>query len=97
MFADPPIHFKPDLAPEIMSPSQVIRAGHASCSGLSIFLASACRAVGVPARVAGAAGTRTGAHGGGRPLGKEPPGQGAAALPCCSPQERVPCLQRAHS
>lgn len=54
LFHDPPIHFKPDQAPEILAPSQVVEAGYASCSGLAIFLASACRAVGVPARVAGA-------------------------------------------
>ncbi|KAI8476013.1 MAG: hypothetical protein J3K34DRAFT_402677 [Monoraphidium minutum] len=53
LFADPPIHFVADQAPEILSPAQVIAAGYASCTGLSIFLASACRAVGVPARVAG--------------------------------------------
>ncbi|KIZ07847.1 transglutaminase domain protein [Monoraphidium neglectum] len=53
LFSDPPIHFVPDQAPEILSPAQVIAAGFASCSGLSIFLASACRAVGIPARVAG--------------------------------------------
>jgi hypothetical protein len=54
IFHDPPIFFKPDQTPEIMSPSQVIAKGYASCTGLSIFLASACRSVGVPARVAGA-------------------------------------------
>ena len=32
--------------PEIMSPSQVIAAGYASCTGLSIFLVDACRWVG---------------------------------------------------
>jgi transglutaminase-like putative cysteine protease len=32
---------------------QVIAAGYASCTGLSIFLVAACRAVGIPARVAG--------------------------------------------
>eukprot|EP00877_Chromochloris_zofingiensis_P010566 jgi/Chrzof1/5763/Cz16g14270.t1 len=47
------IHFKADQAPEILSPSQTIKAGYASCSGLSIFLVNACRAVGIPARVAG--------------------------------------------
>jgi hypothetical protein len=35
------------------SPSESIAAGHASCTGLSILLADACRAVGVPARLAG--------------------------------------------
>jgi hypothetical protein len=47
------IHFKSDQAPEILSPSQVIKAGYGSCSALSIFLVNACRAVGIPARVAG--------------------------------------------
>lgn len=32
---------------------QVIAAGYASCTGLAIFLVNACRAVGIPARVAG--------------------------------------------
>ena len=45
--------FKSDQAPEVLSPSQVIKAGFGSCSALSIFLVDACRAVGVPARVAG--------------------------------------------
>lgn len=35
--------------------AQVIAAGYGSCSALSIFLASACRSVGIPARVAGGA------------------------------------------
>lgn len=35
------------------SPYETIEAGMASCSGLSILLVDACRAVGVPARVAG--------------------------------------------
>ena len=39
---------KPD-----QSPSESIEAGYASCSGLSIILVDACRAVGVPARVVG--------------------------------------------
>lgn len=39
---------KPD-----QSPSESIAAGYASCSGLSILLVDACRAVGVPARVVG--------------------------------------------
>ncbi|KAF8070875.1 hypothetical protein HT031_000956 [Scenedesmus sp. PABB004] len=47
------IHFVPDKSPEIMSPGQVLAAGYASCTGLSIFLADACRAFGIPARVAG--------------------------------------------
>eukprot|EP00775_Hariotina_reticulata_P006034 gene6034-6272_t len=47
------LHFVPDKTPEIMSPSEVLAAGFASCTGLSIFLVNACRAVGIPARVAG--------------------------------------------
>jgi hypothetical protein len=35
------------------SPSESITSGIASCTGLSILLADACRAVGVPARLAG--------------------------------------------
>jgi hypothetical protein len=54
LFHDPPIRFRPDQTPEIMSPGQVAATGFASGSGLSIFLAAAGRAVGVPARVAGA-------------------------------------------
>jgi transglutaminase-like putative cysteine protease len=50
------IYFKADQAPEILSPSQVIAAGYGSCSALSIFYVDACRAVGIPARVAGALG-----------------------------------------
>lgn len=33
--------------------TQVIAAGYASCTGLSIFLVDALRSVGIPARVAG--------------------------------------------
>lgn len=47
------ITFKSNQTPDIMSPSQVIAAGYASCTGLAIFLVNACRAVGIPARVAG--------------------------------------------
>jgi hypothetical protein len=35
------------------SPTETIASGKATCSGLSILLVDACRAVGVPARVAG--------------------------------------------
>jgi transglutaminase-like putative cysteine protease len=52
--------FKSDQAPEILSPSQVIQAGYGSCSALSIFLVDACRAVGIPARVAGKEGIAQG-------------------------------------
>ncbi len=37
------------------SPSESIKASYASCTGLSILLVDACRAVGIPARVAGVA------------------------------------------
>ncbi len=45
---------KPD-----QSPSESIEAGYASCTGLSILLVDACRAVGVPARVVGTQWTNT--------------------------------------
>jgi hypothetical protein len=64
------VHFRADQAPEILSPGQVIAAGYGSCSALSIMLASACRAVGVPARVAGA-------------RGRAPPAR-ACAPPACA-------------
>lgn len=35
------------------SPAESIKAGYASCSGLSILLVDACRACGIPARIAG--------------------------------------------
>jgi hypothetical protein len=35
------------------SPSESMKIGYASCTGLSIILSDACRAVGVPARLAG--------------------------------------------
>ena len=38
-----------------MSVAESIEAGFASCTGLSILLAAACRAVGIPARLAGVA------------------------------------------
>ncbi|MDP6962607.1 MAG: GDSL-type esterase/lipase family protein [Planctomycetota bacterium] len=37
------------------APSETIETGLASCTGLSILLADACRAVGIPARIAGIA------------------------------------------
>eukprot|EP00884_Botryococcus_braunii_P010765 jgi/Botrbrau1/19690/Bobra.0003s0051.1 len=50
---DPPIRFKPNQTPDILSPSQVIAARHASCTGLSVFLVDALRSVGIPSRLAG--------------------------------------------
>lgn len=52
------LRFVPDQTPEIMSVSQVLDKGYASCTGLSIFLVNACRAVGIPARIAGMQGSR---------------------------------------
>ncbi|GIL74868.1 hypothetical protein Vretimale_2445 [Volvox reticuliferus] len=49
------ISFKAGQTPDIMSPSQVLSHGYASCTGLAIFFVDACRAVGIPARVAGIA------------------------------------------
>ncbi|KAG2485274.1 hypothetical protein HYH03_015949 [Edaphochlamys debaryana] len=49
------ITFKSEQTPDIMSPSQVLSHGYASCTGLAIFFVDACRAVGIPARVAGIA------------------------------------------
>lgn len=39
--------------PQTMSPFQVLSAGNASCTGMSILMVDALRSVGVPARVAG--------------------------------------------
>lgn len=53
----PPIRFVPQQTrpghPGQLSPLAVIRAGNASCTGLSVMLVDALRAVGVPARVVG--------------------------------------------
>ncbi|CAM6087620.1 unnamed protein product [Calypogeia fissa] len=40
--------------PQTMSPFQVLSAGNASCTGMSILMVDALRSVGVPARVVGA-------------------------------------------
>lgn len=45
-------HATKRLKPD-QSPSESMKIGYASCSGLSIILVDACRAVGVPARVVG--------------------------------------------
>lgn len=47
------LKFMANMTPQIMSPKQVLDAGGASCTGLSIFFVDALRAVGIPARVAG--------------------------------------------
>ncbi len=46
--------YHPDKRPKTdQSPSETIDCGVASCTGLSILLASTCRSVGIPARLAG--------------------------------------------
>jgi hypothetical protein len=47
------VEFRPNLSPRYLSPHDVVTNGAASCSGLSLLLVAACRAVGVPARCAG--------------------------------------------
>lgn len=48
------VHYHPTKRPKpCQSPYESIAAGYASCTGLSILLANACRSVGVPARVVG--------------------------------------------
>lgn len=50
------VEFKPNCTPAIMAPvTETLKNGHASCTGCSIFLVDALRAVGVPARVVGTA------------------------------------------
>lgn len=50
------VNFKANQTPGIMAPvSGTLQHGYASCSGLSILVADALRAVGVPARVVGTA------------------------------------------
>jgi len=49
-----PIEFKEE-EPPILSVIEVMQKGHAGTAGLSIFLANALKAVGVPARVVGTA------------------------------------------
>jgi len=49
-----PVTFKSNCTPSIMAPvSETLKFGHASCTGCSIFVADALRAVGIPARVVG--------------------------------------------
>lgn len=46
-------HYAAKVARPDASPSESIRRGRATCIGLSVLLVAACRAVGIPARVAG--------------------------------------------
>jgi hypothetical protein len=47
------VRFAADRAKANQSPNETIEAGNASCTGLSVLLVDACRAVGAPARLAG--------------------------------------------
>jgi predicted esterase len=55
LFADTGVRYSTKRRRADQSPSESIEQGLASCTGLSILLADACRAVGVPARLAGIA------------------------------------------
>lgn len=46
-------HYSTERKKPDQSPMETIESGKATCSGLSILLVEACRAVGIPARVAG--------------------------------------------
>lgn len=49
-----PVEFKSNSTPGVMAPlTETLARGYASCTGISIFLADALRAVGIPARVVG--------------------------------------------
>jgi transglutaminase-like putative cysteine protease len=58
------VRYEPNMSPALLAPLDVVDAGRASCSGLSLLLVAACRAVGVPSRVAGV-GDWGARHGGG--------------------------------
>ena len=47
------VRYSPGMSPAVLAPLDVLESGAASCSGLSLLLAACCRAVGVPARLAG--------------------------------------------
>jgi len=56
VFAELDVAYHPTKRPHNnMSVAESIDCGYASCTGLSILLAAACRAVGIPARIAGVA------------------------------------------
>lgn len=52
-FNDIHVHYHPDRKRPNQSPGESIASGKASCTGLSILLVDACRAVGIPARAVG--------------------------------------------
>lgn len=47
------VHYSQEVDRADPSPFEMIRQGKATCIGLSVLLVAACRAVGIPARVAG--------------------------------------------
>ncbi|MDT8390270.1 MAG: transglutaminase domain-containing protein [Lentisphaeria bacterium] len=47
------VHYSKQRPKANQSPAESIKAGKASCTGLSILLVNACRSVGIPARVVG--------------------------------------------
>ena len=49
------VHYNTGRKQPNQSPSESITQGRATCTGLSIILVNACRAVGIPARIAGVA------------------------------------------
>ncbi len=49
------VHYNTNREKPNQSPSESIAQGRATCTGLAILLVDACRAVGIPARVAGVA------------------------------------------
>ena len=54
LWAQMGVVYHPDKRPKTdQAPSETIDCGVASCTGLSILLASTCRSVGIPARLAG--------------------------------------------
>jgi predicted esterase len=55
LFADTGVRYSTQRRRADQSPSESIEQGLASCTGLSILLADACRAVGIPARLVGIA------------------------------------------
>ncbi|MHC5026088.1 MAG: transglutaminase domain-containing protein [Planctomycetota bacterium] len=55
LFNDIEVHYNTGRKLPNQSPAESIAQGRATCTGLSILLVDACRAVGVPARIAGVA------------------------------------------
>ena len=53
MFGELKVSYNPGRKRANQSPQESIAQGKASCTGLAIILADACRSVGIPARIAG--------------------------------------------